>query len=183
VPATHLSCTRCGNELQLEGVGVCPRCFGPLEPVYDIDQLRRTLTHESIEAGPPSLWRYAPLLPVEVPREPRLAPGLTPLVPATRLAAQLGLAELYLKLDTANPTHSFKDRVVAVACAKAQELGGPSQRLVDQTVIETRPSRARSARLCLDEAKSRLIPSYIDRRFTLYCAIRGRACPLRIKRG
>src|SRR5207249_4573078 len=106
-----------------EAVGACPRCFGPLEPVYDIDELRRTLTHESIEAGPSSLWRYAPLLPVEVPREPRLAPGLTPLVPATRLAAQLGLAELHLKLDTANPTHSFKDRVVAVACAKAQELG------------------------------------------------------------
>jgi threonine synthase len=123
VPATHLSCTRCGNELQLEGVGACPRCFGPLEPVYDIDELRRTLTHESIEAGPPSLWRYAALLPVEVPNEPRLAPGLTPLVPATRLAEQLGLAQLYLKLDTANPTHSFKDRVVAVACAKAQELG------------------------------------------------------------
>jgi threonine synthase len=123
VPATHLSCTRCGNELPLEGVGACPRCFGPLEPVYDPDELRRTLTRESIEAGPPSLWRYAPLLPVQVPGEQRLAPGLTPLVPATRLASRLGIAELYLKLDTANPTHSFKDRVVAVACAKAQELG------------------------------------------------------------
>jgi threonine synthase len=123
VPATHLSCTRCGNELRLEGVGACPRCFGPLQPVYDTEELRRTLTRESIEAGPPSLWRYAPLLPVQVPDEPRLAPGLTPLVPATRLASELGVAELYLKLDTANPTHSFKDRVVAVACAKAQELG------------------------------------------------------------
>ena len=123
MPATHLSCTRCGNELQLEGVGACPQCFGPLEPVYDLDVVRRTFTRASIEAGPPNLWRYAPLLPVEVPREPRLPPGLTPLVPATRLAAHLGVAELYLKLDTANPTHSFKDRVVAVACAKAQELG------------------------------------------------------------
>ena len=123
MPATHLSCTRCGQKLQLEGVGACPRCFGPLEPVYDTDELRRTLTRESIEAGPPSLWRYAPLLPVRVPGETRLAPGLTPLVPAKRLAEQLGIAELYLKLDTANPTHSFKDRVVAVACAKAQELG------------------------------------------------------------
>jgi threonine synthase len=123
VPATHLSCTRCGNELQLEGVGACPQCFGPLEPVYDVDELRRTVTRESIEAGPPSLWRYAPLLPVQAPAEPRLAPGLTPLVPARRLAAQIGVAELYLKLDTANPTHSFKDRVVAIACAKAKELG------------------------------------------------------------
>jgi threonine synthase len=123
LPATHLSCTRCGNELPLEGVGTCPRCFGPLEPVYDRDELRRSFTREQIASGPPSLWRYAPLLPVDPPAEPRLAPGLTPLVPAPRLAAELGLDELYLKLDTANPTHSFKDRVVAVACAKAQELG------------------------------------------------------------
>ncbi len=60
---------------------------------------------------------------METPSEPRLAPGFTPLVEAPRLAETLGLRELYLKLDTANPTHSFKDRVVAVACAKAQELG------------------------------------------------------------
>ena len=123
MPATHLSCTRCGNELPLEGVGACPRCLGPLEPVYDPDAVRRSFTRERIEAGPPSLWRYAPLLPLEAPAEPRLAPGFTPLVTAPRLAAELGLDELYLKLDTANPTHSFKDRVVAVACAKAQELG------------------------------------------------------------
>jgi threonine synthase len=123
MPATHLSCTRCGNELPLEGVGTCPRCFGPLEPVYDRDDVRRTFTRERIESGPPSLWRYAPLLPVEPSAEAQLAPGLTPLVPAPRLAAELGLDQLYLKLDTANPTHSFKDRVVAVATAKALELG------------------------------------------------------------
>jgi len=102
---------------------VCPRCFGPLDPVYDWDQLRTTFTREAVEAGPRSIWRYAPLLPVETPAEPRLAPGLTPLVAAPRLARELGVGELYLKLDTANPTHSFKDRVVAVAAAKALELG------------------------------------------------------------
>jgi threonine synthase len=91
--------------------------------VYDRDEVRHGFTRERIAAGPPSLWRYAPLLPVDPPAEPQLAPGLTPLVPAPRLAAELGVDELYLKLDTANPTHSFKDRVVAVACAKAQELG------------------------------------------------------------
>jgi threonine synthase len=91
--------------------------------VYDRDEVRRSFTRDRIEGGPPSLWRYAPLLPVEPPEDPQLAPGLTPLVHAPRLAAELGVRELYLKLDTANPTHSFKDRVVAVACAKAQELG------------------------------------------------------------
>jgi threonine synthase len=97
--------------------------MGPLDPVYDKEALRRTFTRETIEAGPRSIWRYAPLLPVEAPAEPRLAPGFTPLLAAPRLASALGLGELYLKLDTCNPTHSFKDRVVAVACAKALEVG------------------------------------------------------------
>ena len=123
MPATHLTCRRCGSDQPLEGIGTCPRCFGPLDPVYDRDELRRTVTRERIAAGPPSLWRYAPLLPVAPPAETRLAPGFTPLVSSPRLAAELGVRELFLKLDTANPTHSFKDRVVAVAAAKAQELG------------------------------------------------------------
>jgi threonine synthase len=97
--------------------------MGPLDPVYDKEALRRTFTRETIEAGPRSIWRYAPLLPVDAPAEPRLAPGFTPLLAAPRLASALGLGELYLKLDTCNPTHSFKDRVVAVACAKALEVG------------------------------------------------------------
>ena len=123
MPATALRCRVCETEVALEAVGVCPKCFAPLEPVYDKDELARTATREQIAAGPPSLWRYAPLLPVDPPADQRLAPGLTPLVRAPRLAEKLGVGELWLKLDTANPTHSFKDRVVAVACAKAQELG------------------------------------------------------------
>jgi threonine synthase len=91
--------------------------------VYDWDELARTVTRATIASGPACLWRYAPLLPVEAPAEPRLAPGFTPLVRAPRLADEAGVGELWLKLDTANPTHSFKDRVVAVAAAKARELG------------------------------------------------------------
>ena len=121
--ATALRCRNCGTEHGLEGIGVCSQCWGPLDPVYDRGELARTVTREAIEAGPPSLWRYAALLPVEAPRDQRLPPGLTPLVRAPRLAEVVGVGELYLKLETANPTHSFKDRVVAVATAKAQELG------------------------------------------------------------
>jgi threonine synthase len=123
MPATALRCRICETEVSLEPVGVCARCFGPLDPVYDREEQRRTVTRESIAAGPPSLWRYAQLLPVAPPAEQRLAPGLTPLVEARRLASAIGVRELWLKLDTANPTHSFKDRVVAVACAKALETG------------------------------------------------------------
>jgi threonine synthase len=123
VPAVSLRCRVCEREYPLEAIGVCARCWGPLDPLYDKEALRATVTRDAIEAGPPSLWRYAPLLPVAPPTEQRLAPGLTPLVAAPRLAAALGVGSLYLKLDTANPTHSFKDRVVAVAAAKALELG------------------------------------------------------------
>ena len=121
--ATTLRCRACGTDHELGLTGSCRSCFGPLDPVYDLEALRGVLTHETIAAGPPSIWRYAPLLPVEPPAEQRLPPGFTPLVAAPRLAEELGVGELWLKLDTANPTHSFKDRVVAVAAAKAQELG------------------------------------------------------------
>jgi threonine synthase len=123
VPASSLRCRVCESEYALEAVGVCTRCFGPLDPVYDTEALRASPLRERVESGPPSLWRYAALLPVAPPPEQRLAPGLTPLVAAPRLADALGVGRLYLKLDTANPTHSFKDRVVAVAAAKALELG------------------------------------------------------------
>jgi len=123
VPATTLRCRVCETQYPLDPIGVCARCFGPLDPVYDRDAQRRTVSRASIAAGPPSIWRYADLLPVAAPSEQRLPPGFTPLVQAPRLAETLGLGELWLKLDTANPTHSFKDRVVAVAAAKALELG------------------------------------------------------------
>jgi threonine synthase len=123
LPATALRCRICDTDHDLDPIGVCSRCFGPLDPVYDWTELARSVSRESIAAGPASLWRYEALLPVEPPGEQRLAPGLTPLVRAPRLAEAVGVGELLLKLDTANPTHSFKDRVVAVAAAKAQQLG------------------------------------------------------------
>lgn len=123
MPATTLTCRACGADHGLTESAVCSSCFGPLDPAYDLDKARAGLTRERIAAGPRSIWRYADLLPVAAPAEPRIAPGLTPLVPAPRLATVVGVRELYLKLDTANPTHSFKDRVVAVAAARAQELG------------------------------------------------------------
>ncbi len=123
MPATALRCRVCETQYPLDPIGVCSKCFGPLEPVYDRDEQRRVVTRASIEAGPCSIWRYADLLPVAPPPEQRLPAGWTPLVRAHRLEEALGLGELWLKLDTANPTHSFKDRVVAVAAAKAIELG------------------------------------------------------------
>jgi threonine synthase len=118
-----LRCRVCEAEYPAVASGSCARCFGPLEPVYDWDELARTVTRQSIEAGPRSLWRYEALLPTSAPPNVIGGPGWTQLVSAPRLASAVGVGEVLLKLDHTNPTHSFKDRVVGVAAAKAAELG------------------------------------------------------------
>lgn len=120
-PARALSCRECGHGIPLAAEFACPRCFGPLEVAYDFSGVSRA----SIEAGPDNIWRYKDLLPVPstVQDHPNTEPGLTRLIKADRLGAALGLRNLWVKDDTGNPTHSFKDRVVAVALAAARELG------------------------------------------------------------
>jgi threonine synthase len=120
---TGLRCRECARPYPAEALHVCDYCFGPLEVVYDYDALRATVTREQIAAGPQTIWRYAPLLPVVDNAPVDLGAGCTPLVRADRLAAELGLGELWIKNDTANPTGSFKDRVVSVALTKARQLG------------------------------------------------------------
>ena len=121
--ATHLVCKGCGSEHPLDARFACDRCFGPLEAAYDPVAIAAAVTRESIAAGPQTLWRWAAFLPVDAPTR-GLPVGNSPLLRADRLAAELGLdCDLYVKTETSNPTHSFKDRVVAVASAKSVELG------------------------------------------------------------
>src|SRR5688572_11670912 len=118
-----LVCKECETRYPLEARYVCERCFGPLEVSYDFSERDPSEARRKIQAGSRGIWRYADFLPFsERPRDP-LEPGLTPLIRADRLAEHLGLGELWIKNDAANPTHSFKDRVVSVALAKARELG------------------------------------------------------------
>jgi threonine synthase len=129
--AQTLKCRECGEQYELDARYVCDRCFGPLEVGYthetrDVAEWRRR-----IQAGPQNIWRYADFLPLESPPGPSarlssrtgLPAGCTPLIRADRLAERLGLREVWVKNDAANPTHSFKDRVVSVAAARARELG------------------------------------------------------------
>jgi threonine synthase len=118
-----LRCRECGRKYPAAATHVCDYCFGPLEVVYDYDAVKAATTRASIAAGPSTIWRYANLLPVSSDSPVDLGAGYTPLVRADRLAAELGLGELYIKDDTRNPTGSFKDRVVSVALTKARELG------------------------------------------------------------
>jgi threonine synthase len=124
MPPESLRCKECGADYALDALYACERCFGPLEVAYpsragsDPDELRRR-----IQAGPHSLWRYCDFLPVQAPSRGILPAGWTPLLRVDRLAERLGLREVWIKNDAANPTHSFKDRVVSIALARARELG------------------------------------------------------------
>jgi threonine synthase len=119
--ASRLFCRECGATFELGASHACAECFGPLEVGYELP----SLTRADIEAGPASIWRYASLLPVppDVATSRGTDPGWTRLARAGLLAAELGMSALWVKDERGNPTHSFKDRVVAVALAAAVEMG------------------------------------------------------------
>ncbi|WP_246060174.1 threonine synthase [Herbidospora galbida] len=120
-PAVALSCRECGARYDLGPIFACQDCFGPLEVAYDFG----TVSREDIAAGPANIWRYKALLPVpaNVADKPNLQPGWTKLHRAGNLGAELGLRDLYVKDDSGNPTHSFKDRVVSIAVEAARNFG------------------------------------------------------------
>lgn len=111
-----LRCRVCERDLPLAPVSTCPACHGPVDVAYDFAAARFV----GNDGAPRSMWRYGDLLPH--PPADRDTPGMTPLVAAPRLSEALGI-ELLLKLEDANPTHSFKDRIAATAVASARAFG------------------------------------------------------------
>src|SRR5215475_2151906 len=119
-----LKCRECGQHYPEQPLHVCESCFGPLEVVYDYEQIKSRLTREKIASRPRNLWRYRELLPLTGEPKAGFHSGFTPLIRAERLGQALGVKELYLKDDSVNhPTFSYKDRVVSVAISKAIEFG------------------------------------------------------------
>jgi threonine synthase len=119
-----LRCKGCGKEFEKKPVAACDACWAALEPIYDMDGVRRSFTRESIATRPRDLWRYHELLPVDGEPTVGRGTGFTPLIAAPRLGARLGIRDLWIKYDAAcHPTLSFKDRLVAIALTKAKEFG------------------------------------------------------------
>ena len=123
VNVAALRCKECSREYPIGAFNVCDFCFGPLEVVYDLNAIADIASRERIMSGPNSLWRYADFLPAEYNPLVDINAGFTPLIRSHGLAKLLGLEELWIKNDSVNPSYSFKDRVVAIASAKALELG------------------------------------------------------------
>jgi threonine synthase len=117
-----LRCKECGRDYPQEPIYVCDFCFGPLEVNYDYDEIAKNISRESIQDGPLTIWRYDQLLPASRDNAVDIGAGMTPLLKADNLGKELGLNNLWIKNDAANPTHSFKDRVVSVASTKAVEF-------------------------------------------------------------
>lgn len=117
-----LRCRECSKEYPAEALNVCDFCFGPVEVEYNYDAISRVISRDRIQRGPPTMWRYGDLLPVETETPVDLGTGYTPLLHAKNLGRALGLDNLYVKNDSVNPSFSFKDRVVSVASTKALEF-------------------------------------------------------------
>ena len=120
----QLKCRECGRLWGNQARSFCDECLSPLEVSYDLEAARDTFTRTKIEAGPPSLWRYSALLPLQEGYQGTIPSGFTPLVQARRLGKRLGASKLYVKNDAVCfPTLSFKDRVVSTALAAARRFG------------------------------------------------------------
>ncbi len=119
-----LICKECGARYEPEPIHVCEQCFGPLEIEYDYDAIAPRIDRHIIQSRGPNMWRYKELLPVQGEVTVGQDVGFTPLIKADRLAAKLGVREVWIKNDSVNyPTLSFKDRVVSVALTRAKEFG------------------------------------------------------------
>ncbi len=118
-----LKCRECERKFPKEPFHVCEFCFGPLEVDYNYEAIQKSISRQSIEDGPESLWRYIDLLPIDGEPTDGLNSGFTPLIRAKNLGDALGVKEIYIKDDSVcHPTLSFKDRVVAIALSKSKEF-------------------------------------------------------------
>ena len=122
---THLECAACATRHEARLLhNLCTECGKPLLVRYDLRSAAASLTKESLKERGPDLWRYREVLPVEQDENiVTLGEGFTPLVHASRLGAELGFTNLYIKDEGQNPTQSFKARGMAAAVSMARELG------------------------------------------------------------
>ena len=121
----NLECSFCHRDYEARRLqNVCTECGKPLLVRYDLKRIAKFLTRQALYARRSDLWRYREMLPVR--REDNivtLGEGWTPLLPARRLGASLGMSHLLIKDESQNPTQSFKARGMSVAVSMARELG------------------------------------------------------------
>jgi threonine synthase len=125
---THLECGKCGERLDPDRLwNLCPKCAKPLLARYDLSTAKGNIARDAGGSRADNLWRFHEFMPVrDAAYRVTLGEGMTPLVHARRLGAELGFDELYIKDESCNPTTSFKARGMAAAVSRAWELGATS---------------------------------------------------------
>jgi len=107
-----------------ERLYICPKCGGLLEIEFDLEDLSEKLDRGRLKAEPPKVWKYRAFMPIfDDSKIVTLHEGGTPLQRCHRLEREIGVRELYVKNEGANPTGSFKDRGMTVGVTKALEFG------------------------------------------------------------
>lgn len=117
----ELECSACRKKYDATKEQHLCTCGKPLLARYDLKRAAETFTLAALKDRPRNLWRYAEVLPDDPPVS--LGEGMTPLVPAKRLGASMGLENLYVKDEGLNPTGSFKARGMSAAVTRARQLG------------------------------------------------------------
>ncbi len=121
---SHLECSVTGQRYEAGRIWNLSEAGHPLLVRYDLDLARRSWSRDALASAPPTIWRYAPVLPVRNPRSiVSLGEGMTPLARSGRLAERLGCTDLWIKDEGFNPTASFKARGLSCAVSMAKELG------------------------------------------------------------
>ena len=122
---THLECTACGLRHEWQQLqNLCTACSKPLFPRYDLEAVGRVMKRDALATREKSLWRYREVLPLAQDAEPvSLGEGWTPLLRAHRFSAKVGIANLWIKDESQNPTQSFKARGMTTAVSMARQLG------------------------------------------------------------
>jgi threonine synthase len=117
-------CAKCGKEYTDDTVPPNDKCGGRIDVFHDLERIKETLTKRELENRKGDLWKYFELMPLRK-RESiiTLGEGGTPLFRSTRFADHLGLSNLYIKMETLNPSGSFKDRPICVGVSRAKEDG------------------------------------------------------------
>ncbi|MGC8817138.1 MAG: threonine synthase [Candidatus Hadarchaeum sp.] len=120
-----LECIECRGKFDINSrFYTCPKCGGLLEVELELGKLKQKLRKRDLELKPPSVWKYRSFLPViDESKIVSLGEGGTPLIRCDRLGKEIGVRELYVKFEGANPTGSFKDRGMTVGVTKALEFG------------------------------------------------------------
>jgi threonine synthase len=121
---THLECSLCNRKYDAGKPWNLCECGGPLIVGYNLPRIREAWSIDSLALATESMWRYAPILPVEHETSIiTLGEGMTPLIPARRTGARIGAADLLIKDEGLNPTGSFKARGMSCAVSMCVELG------------------------------------------------------------